>query len=173
MIPVISSLMPEQISKRVDMEIDRFIQGGIAADLAIKIALLDALFLCLDVVDISRRSGCSLQQAASAFFNVIVKLDLIWVREQVVSLPKIDMWESLARRSMREEFNKIVCILVVDVLNQAEINVEDKIGAWLLLNQKAIERYQGLLKSLSAEKKIDLEKITVLLEKLRNIRLDK
>ena len=73
---------------------------------------------------------------------------------------------------MREEFNKVVCFLVIDVLNQAEINVEDKIDAWLLSNQKAITKYQGLLKSISSEKEINLEKITVILEKLRNIRLE-
>lgn len=166
----ISTLMPESIRRRVDMEIDRFIQGGVAADLAIRVAQLDALFHCLDVIDIQRRSGCTLKEAASAFFNVIVKLDLFWVRQQVVSLPKVDIWESMARRSMRDEFNKVVCLLVLDVLGQSGKNVDDKIKAWASSNQKAIARYQALLKSIASETQVDLEKITVILEKLRSIR---
>lgn len=166
----ISTLMPEPFRRQVDMEIDRFIQGGVAADLAIRIAHLDALFHCLDVIDIQRRSGCTLQEAASAFFNVIVKLDLFWVRQQVLSLPKVDIWESMARRSMRDEYNKVVCLLVLDVLDQPGKNVDDKIKTWVSSNQKAIVRYQGLLKSIASETQINLEKIMVILEKLRSIR---
>ena len=162
----ISILLPDNEQKLIDAEVDRYIKGGISATLALKVAQLDSLFLCLNVVKVHRQTGASLQDVFRIMFYVIAELKLNWLRDKITRLPKEKLWESLARQSMRDEFHNTVCVLSIDVLNQSNSKIGEKLSAWFDLNNKAISRYRQLVKMITAEDGVELEKIAVVLNDL-------
>jgi glutamate dehydrogenase len=168
--PVVHSLLPEIEQNKIDQEVERLIDLGTPAGLALKIVMMDVLFLCLDVIQIHKISGHSREDVAKVYFNLMAELKLTWLRKQISLLPKETEWESRARKVMREFFKDASCLLTADVLKINEISITKKLDKWLESNQIAISRYEQLIKSMQAEKVIDLEKITVLLKGLGSIK---
>ena len=167
---VVHSLLPEVEQNTIDLEVERLISLGAPAGLDLKIALMDVLYLCLDVIQIHESSGHSMEEVGKVYFNLMAELNLTWLREQISLLPKETEWESRARKVMREVFRDASCLLTVDVLQMSKTSSSKKMKYWLETNQIMISRYEQLMKSIHTEKVIDLEKITVLLKGLRSIK---
>lgn len=166
---VITELLPEQEQEAIDKKIDELIQQGVSAGMALNIVLMDKLYHCLDVVLVQKKTSCVLQDAAKVYFSLIEKFDLAWVRQQILVLPRGTVWEALARRTMREEFNVVCSSLTIAVLNQQGRNIGEKLENWLSAYDTAIQRYLKLLAQVRLETDIDLEKITVLFKELRSV----
>jgi glutamate dehydrogenase len=108
---MLSSFMSEAGNQRIDEEVNRLIQQGVPAGLAVNIVNLDVLYLCLDVIWLNHKTSSSLKECAQVFFELMVELDLLWIAIKIASLPEKTVWESLARRTAREEFNSVCCSL--------------------------------------------------------------
>jgi glutamate dehydrogenase len=167
---VIHGLLPEVEQQAIDQEVERLIDLGAPAGLDLKIALMDVLFLCLDVIQIHKKSAHSMEDVAKIYFSLMTDLNLTWLRKQISLLPKETEWESRARKVMREVFKDASCLLTEDVLKITDVPLTKKLEQWFATNQTAISRYEQLIKSMHTEKEIDLEKITVLLKGLRSIK---
>jgi glutamate dehydrogenase len=161
--------MSEAGNQRIDEEVNRLIQQGVPAGLAVNIVNLDVLYLCLDVIWLNHKTSSSLKECAQVFFELMVELDLLWIAKKIASLPEKTVWESLARRTAREEFNSVCCSLSLASLQQPGANTVDKISNWLETFDKPIARYRKLLALVRTDDDISLEKITVLLKELRDI----
>ncbi|MFW5443741.1 MAG: NAD-glutamate dehydrogenase [Methylococcaceae bacterium] len=164
-----SSFMSEVGSQRIDEKVDAFIKAGVPAELAVKVVTLDVLYLCLDVIWLNKQTSSSLKDCAQVFFELMVKMDLLWLREKINSLPEKTVWESLARRTAREEFNSVCCGLSLTALQQEGNTMSDKIENWYETFAKPIARYRKLLSLVRSDDEIELEKIMVLLKELRDI----
>ncbi|MDQ7089515.1 MAG: NAD-glutamate dehydrogenase [Methylococcales bacterium] len=167
----IASFMTQTEQKWIDEQVDNFIHKGVAAEVAIEIVVLDVLYWCLDVVWLKKQTRSSLQDCAIAFFQIIDAFDLLWLRQQINDLPKNTVWESLARRTVKKEFNNVCCRLTIVVLQQSSLKVNDKLAACLKLSNTAITRYRKLVSLVKTDKDIELEKITVLLKELVEINM--
>ena len=96
------------------------------------------------------------------FFQAEV-LNLYWLYQQILVLPKESTWEALSRRSMIEEFNQVSCVLLQCVLAEEEHNITSKLEAWQKNNSATFERYMALVQTLQADDSVELEKIVVIL----------
>lgn len=165
-------LLPEVISgesnRRIDETVEGLIQQGIPAALALNIATMDMLYLCLDVIWLDKNTGSSLRQCAQVFFRLIESLELLWLREQINQLPESDMWQSLARRTCRQELDAVSCNLSLSALRQ-EDGISERVDDWFKEQRVMLERYRQLLKLIKTGPGIELEMITVLLKELQNI----
>ena len=106
---------------------------------------------------------------AQVFFELLRELDLLWLRDKISLLPNKTVWESLARRTAREEFNSVCSHLALTTLQGQKGGVKDKINSWLIKFEKSIARYRKLLAMVHTGDLIELEKITVLLKELRSL----
>ena len=161
--------MPEDGNKNIDNEVDAFIKDGVPASLALNVVTLDVMYLCLDVIWLNKQTSSSLKDCAQVFFELMVTLDLLWLREKISSLPEKTVWKSLARRTAREEFNSVCCSLSLTALQQQGATMSNKIENWFTSFDKPIARYRKLLALVHSDDEIELEKIMVLLKELREI----
>ncbi|NOQ35337.1 MAG: NAD-glutamate dehydrogenase, partial [Methylococcaceae bacterium] len=166
---LVSTFMTTSGQQWIDGQVESFIHKGVAAEVAVNIVILDILYWCLDIVWLKKQTTSGLQDCAIAFFQIIDEFDLLWLRQQINALPKNTVWESLARRTVRTEFNSVCCNLTIAVLQQSPLKVVDKLNNCLQASSKTISRYRKLIGLIKADNEIELEKITVLLKELAEI----
>lgn len=162
-------VMPEASNRRIDETVDRFMQQGVPASLALDIATLDMLYLCLDVIWLGKNTDRTLRECAQVFFELMESLELLWLREQINQLPEKSVWQALARRTSREEFNAVSCALSLSVLRHPGANMSEKLNGWFAAYEVNIGRYRKLLVMVKSDTSIELEKVTVLLKELQDI----
>ena len=159
----LSGLVTEAEQKMLDQAVDELINSGVSAPLALKIAQSDALFACLNAIKVQKKSKYSLAEVTKGLFFQAHALNLDWLLQQILELPKESDWEALSRRAMIEEFNQISCVLLQSVLDEEEHGISSKLEAWQEKNSVAFERYMALVHSAQADDSVQLEKIVVIL----------
>lgn len=162
------SLISEEANRLIEKQVNIYIKQNVPADLAYSVVTLDVLYLCLDVIWLHKQISISLKSCAQIFFNLMVTLDLFWLREKIAKLPEQTVWKSLARRTAREEFNLVCRSLSLSALQQQGTTMPEKIENWSVSFDKPIARYRKLLLLVRSDDELELEKITVLLKQLRD-----
>ncbi len=165
----LSDFVLEPENKDIYNKVSDLVNKGVSENLAFNIGTLDLLYLCLDVIWLNKKTNYSLQDCSKVFFALMHNLDLLWLRDKIKSLPDTTVWESLARRSAREEFNSVCSHLSLATLQEESEGMEEKVDNWLLKSDKSIIRYKKLLALVHSGELIELEKITVLLKELREL----
>ena len=158
-----SSCVGEQEQKQLDTDVDTLIQQGVSAALALKIAQSDILLACLNAVKVHKQFQYALGDVSQVLFKLRNQLNLNWLRNQILQLPKESSWEALSRRTMIHEHNQVCCVLLQSILAENEQGIGAKIDAWQAKNSLAFERYMTLLQSAEADDGVQLEKIVVIL----------
>ena len=127
---VILKLLPPVEHNAVCEQIENLIGGKVPRIVAIKIACLNGLFSCLDVIAVSRTSNRSAMEIAKVFFVVDQKLQLSCLRSQISSLPRDDYWESLARTAVRDDFHNASRALLYKVIQSKGRSPKQMIDGW-------------------------------------------
>lgn len=159
----LGSLVTKAEQLQIDKQVDDLINAGVSANLALKIAQSDALSACLNAIRVSQKSHCSLADVTKGLFHQVSALNLDWLRQQILLLPKETTWEALSRRAMIDEYNQLSCVLLQSALSEEGYSVIEKLEAWQLKNAMSLERYMALIKSAKADDSVQLEKIVVIL----------
>jgi len=165
----LSQLVTKKEQKHIDSAADKLLRAGVSANLAVKVAQMDVLFSCLNAVKVHKKSKYSLQDMTHSLFYQSSKLNLDWVREQIILLPKESSWEALSRRSMLDEYHQICCVLLQSVFKEEGLTGEEKIVGWTERNHLAFERYLELIHSAESDDSVQLEKIVVILGAIWNL----
>ncbi|MDC9728715.1 MAG: NAD-glutamate dehydrogenase [Methyloprofundus sp.] len=159
----LNRLVTEHEQKQIDKVTDDLLNEGVSADLALKIAQIDVLFSCLNAVKVHEKSKYSLQDMTAGLFYQASHLNLGWVLQQILLLPKENSWEALSRRAMLDEYHQVSCVLLKSVFREEGSKLEDKLNAWQEKYAVEIERYSNLVNSASSDDDIQLDKIVVIL----------
>jgi NAD-specific glutamate dehydrogenase len=164
-----NSFLLESDNERIKEKVSAFIKKGVPEVIAFNVVILDMMCLCLDVVWLHKQTKSELQGCASVFFLLMHELDLLWLRNKINLLPDKTVWESLARRTIREEFNSVCRHLSLAALQDKDSAIINKVDSWLAKSKTPIARYRKLLAIVHPDDEIELEKITVLIKELRGL----
>ena len=101
------------------------------------------------------------------------QLELSWLRQQLMDLPRTDYWETMARGALRDEFFREHAALTAAVLDHlgagelpsARATVED----WLLSNAVAADRCRQTFADIKASGIQDLARISVAVRSLSQL----
>lgn len=163
LIEELSGFLMAHEQKQIDKTVDELIQGGVGAPLALKVAQSDALLACLNAVKVHKQSQHSLAEVTKVLFLLANVLNLSWLRNQIIQLPKETTWEALSRRAILDEYNQISGVLLKSVLAEEPHSTRAKLKSWQAKNLVAYERYIALIDSAGTDNDIQLEKIVVIL----------
>ncbi|MEZ5525625.1 MAG: NAD-glutamate dehydrogenase [Pseudomonadales bacterium] len=127
-----------------------FKEAGVPAALAKQVASTDELYFALNMVDVSNRTGHSVEQVAGVFFNLISHLDLHRFRQAVSRIDVVNIWHSKVRDVFRDDVDRQLCILTESVLQfeGAPDKPADKVSYWLEAQSKQLARWQEIQKAL-------------------------
>ncbi len=145
------------------------IKAGISKELALQVAGIDSMITTLDLTEIAEQTGIEVLRAAKIYYSLSAELELYWLKEQIQSLPRKDIWQRKARNGLREELHAALRTLTQEVLETtADMkNAERRISAWLAHSQAGVEHWHGLVADIRASGKIDLAMLSVAMREIR------
>ena len=137
--------------------------AGVEAALAQSLTALEFIFPVLDLVDLAQHASTGLEQAAQAYFEIDVELDLTGWRARINQLPTDTLWQTQARASARDDVYSIASQITRGLLSRHEAFPD-----WRSQHNPLIERLRHLLADISTQG-VDLAPVSVALRELRHL----
>jgi glutamate dehydrogenase len=144
---------------------------GVPEPLATKLAAMPALFSALDVTDVARATGREREQVAAVYFALGQRLQLNWLRDRILRLPRDNRWQALARAALRDDLYAVRASLTAEVLQAdgASADSAELIRRWLAHTEPAISRCLAVLHDVAADDRTDLTTLSVALREVRGL----
>ncbi|HET6751951.1 MAG TPA: NAD-glutamate dehydrogenase domain-containing protein, partial [Actinomycetes bacterium] len=158
-------------SEALDRMAERFTAQGVPADLANRVASLDALFSGLNVIEVATTCGETVEAVAAVYFALGYRLDLHWLRDQITKLPSETHWQALAQGALRDDLYSEQRELTAEVLRPGleDRDAEALIEAWVRENSASVARATALLDDLREAETLDIAMLSVALREIRNL----
>ena len=114
--------------------------AGVPTALAQRVAHLEALVPALDIVEIAAAAELDVVAVADVYFSLGARLELQWLRDRIVALPRETRWEAMARAALRDDVYSEQAALTAEVLQPGRDAGAAAGGDWLAENAGAVER---------------------------------
>jgi glutamate dehydrogenase len=149
---------------------DELREAGVPEEIAAHVASLGTLFSAFDIVEVASETGLDVEPVAAVHFCVGSKLELHWIRDRIVELPRGDRWGALARAALRDDLYSLHRTLTSEVLQDgvAADEVAERVAAWVDGNPAA-ERYLATLADVRLGRLYDLTTLPVVVREVRNL----
>jgi glutamate dehydrogenase len=158
-------------SEALNAMAERFIAEGVPADLANRVASLDALFSGLNVIEVASTCGETVEAVAAVYFSLGYRLDLHWLRDQIANLPSETHWQALAQGALRDDLYSEQRELTAEVLRPGleDRDADALIEAWMRENAASVARATAMLDDLREAETLDIAMLSVALREIRNL----
>jgi glutamate dehydrogenase len=141
----------------------RLTEAGVPAQTAAQVVAQGALFSTFDIVEVAGMTGHPIEAVAALHFQLGGDLELHWLRDQIVALPRATRWQAMARAALRDDLFSLHAELTADVLRAGGID------EWLSANAAAAERAREILGEIRSGSTFDLTTLPVALREVRNL----
>ena len=147
------------------------VAAGVPAHLAHRVAALPSLLAVFDIVEVSRITDRSPETVMAIHFGVGSRLQLNWLRDRIIDLPRANRWQTLARSALRDDLFSLHRALTHDVLEAGGPNIDGEaaIQSWWHRNAAAVERCLGMIADVRASRSYDTTTLPVALREVRNL----
>lgn len=136
---------------------NRFIQEGLPKEIAKRIATYRAIYTSLNIIEVATKNNFDLVKTAKVYFTAGERINLLWFRDQIASDGREGHWNTLARLTLRDEFDIAQRALTVAIINsdKKETSPVKLIEQWMTHNSRALDRWDRLLSMLHSSNDID------------------
>jgi glutamate dehydrogenase len=153
-----------------ESERGRLHEAGAPAELAKRIASLDALNAALDIVELAKSRRASITGTARAYFELGMGIGIDWLREQVERLPVEGSWQAVARTELRDGVLQAHRRILSDILAKRRGgNAAKRVAAWLRTGSKDLAHWQRTLAEMRGAGSADFATLSVGLESVRKL----
>jgi len=92
------------------------------------------------------------RRAAGIHFGLDRRLELAWLRDRILELPRVDIWQTLARSALRDELYKTHRALTTAVLKASSPSIDGDaaMNKWFEASGATVGRYLGMLRDIRA-----------------------
>ena len=145
-------------------------QAGVPSALALRVATLGTMFATFDIVEVAEEAGLDVEQVAAVHFQLGERLELHWLRDRIVALPRDDRWRALARAALRDDVYGLHRALTAAVLREAPPagSASERVEAWVEANP-ASERCLQTLAEIRVGRVFDTTTLPVAVREVRNL----
>jgi glutamate dehydrogenase len=147
------------------------VAGGVPAPLAERVSQLEALVPTLEILEIAAAAGVEVASAAEVYFALGSRLELHWLRDRIVELPRETRWEAMARAALRDDVYAEQAALTAEVLRAGPDgpSASARVESWLSQNAGAVGRCLQVLSDIRAAATPDLARLSVGVREIRNL----
>ena len=105
------------------------------------------------------------------YFRVGARLELNWLRDRIIELPRTNRWQALARAALRDDLYSLHRALTQEVLDTAgpRAHADEAIDSWIEQNQAAVKRAGGMVADIKGSRTYDMTTLPVALREVRNL----
>jgi glutamate dehydrogenase len=147
-----------------------YMDAGVPAEIAYKIASTDAIFHALNIVDACLKNKVDFLRVAQTYFAVVDRLDLLWFRNLIDTYPNDTHWMILAKSAYKGDLDWIqreltLSVFVMEASNTGKTSLND----WVELHKSTIERWEALVTRLKGVESREFAMLSVAIRELSDI----
>jgi glutamate dehydrogenase len=171
LIGVFPSLLTATGASALQENIDRLVEQQVPEDLAETVSLLPQMLSTLDIVEVANLPDMSLQQVAEVYYMLGEELELPWLHNQIIHLPRANRWQVLSRAALRDDLYHQHRLLTRDVLLQTASSEKTaaRVEQWMAKNSDSIARCRQVLNDLKNSGKADFAMLPVAMREIRGM----
>ncbi len=171
----LAEAMPEVLQgvdrEAYDERLDQLESAGVPREVAARSAAMPYLQTVFDIVEASKSTHRKQEMVMQVHFLLGAQLDLNWLRDRIIELPRANRWQALARASLRDELFTLHRALTQEVLQVAgrTSDPQDAIDKWHERNEASIERALSMVADVRASRTYDTTTLPVALREVRSL----
>jgi len=150
---------------------ESYASSGLSEDLALRAAGLGPSLAALDIVVVAADADEPVSAVAGVHFNVAEFLDLTWLRERILTLPRDTQWETLARLTLRGDLytdHRALTSRVV-AMGKTALNPKQRVEHWMAQNPGPVGYYRRTIADIRASAIGDLTTLLVASREVRSL----
>ncbi len=149
----------------------RLLKGGIPKEIARPVSWYEELNASLDIVSVALDLHLDVVEVAQVYFALGKALQLHWLRQQIVDLPRNNRWQTLARSALRDDLFTQERLLSAQVLqhNSTAKQGRARVEAWIRDNQAVVDRCRQVLGDLQSSGQPDFAMLSVAMGEIRSL----
>lgn len=144
-----------------------YLSWGISDSLAHELTITRPLFSVFDLIDVADKLKEDVIEVAEVYFSIGERLDISWIRSQVIAYPTETIWESLSREAIRDDLDAEQRALTEHILKTIPSN--QKVEDWMLKHEKLMMHWQKLVASLKSSTALNYTMFFVATRTLRDL----
>ncbi len=153
-----------------EQQLDELLRTGMPQTLAERVAAMIMSIAALDVVEVAAERGVDPAVVAGVHFEMADRLDLVWLRECILRLPRDSQWSSLARLTLRGDLYIDHRSLTAQAVGTAvDSSAPDLVTGWLDANRSAADHYLRTIAEIRAAGPADVTTLLVAAREVRNL----
>lgn len=145
---------------------------GVSAELAYELALTRSLFSAFDLIEASFVLGKSIKHTAVIYYKIGERLEIDWLRTQVIMHTTETRWDGLSREAIRDDLDKTQRS-ITEVLIKNHYHIKSKeidiIDAWLGTRQASLSRWQEVVANFKASTTLNYTMFFVAIRQLMDL----
>ncbi|MEP7243771.1 MAG: NAD-glutamate dehydrogenase domain-containing protein, partial [Gammaproteobacteria bacterium] len=146
------------------------VDAGVPAELAVRVASLDAHNASLDIVELATKHKARVVEVARLYFEVGARIGLDWLREQVERLPVDGPWQAVARTGLRDAALRIHRRLAEQALARDDRGTAQvRVNTWVESMGEELKHWQRTLADMRTAGAADFATLTVGVETVRKL----
>jgi glutamate dehydrogenase len=144
---------------------------GVPEDLAVRVAILPPAYQALNIVETAKRDGVDPIEVARVHFALGERLGLSALVARILSLPREDRWQTMARAALRDDLHAVHAQLTAQVLAETSDDqpVPVRVADWEEEDSVVVSRAVGTLDEICADDQADLARLSVGLRVVRTL----
>jgi glutamate dehydrogenase len=153
--------------------IARYTDAGVPPALARRVVSLVPLLSAFDIAEIVTATTQPAGNVALAYFELVNRLELLWLNQQISLLPAETHWQGLARDALRDDLAGVAADLTAGVFRHCAAGAApscatmDLLEEWASRRQLQLKRYAQVLGELKSGDTLDMPMVSVALRELK------
>jgi glutamate dehydrogenase len=154
-----------------DQRLEELKSAGVPEELAARSAAMPSMIAVFDIVEAAHATDHDQDMVMRVYFRLGSRLELNWLRDRIIDLPRANRWQALARASLRDELYGLHRAITQEVLQVAggDSDADGAIDAWHQRNEQVVERALGMIGDVRASRTYDTTTLPVALREVRNL----
>lgn len=155
-----------------EAQVMQYREAGINEEQAHRFATVDAIYPCLDMIEIASDQGVDLAEIAGVYFKLGYSLDLFWLRDRIQDLPRGNYWQRKARMALRYDLYIELRTITKQIVQHGRPSqsVETCLVDWMEAATVPISHFRTLLTEIrSSGSANDLAVLSVVMREIRTL----
>ncbi len=166
--------MPDYLVGTDQMTYQTTLQGlldcGMERPLAERIAAMEPSLAALDIVDVANECDVEPGVVAGVHFAIADELELNWLRDRILALPRDSQLASLARLTLRGDLYADHRALTTQAVSRQDgTDPQELVQQWARSNHNAVDHFSKTLAEIRASGPADLTMLLVSAREVRNL----
>ena len=154
--------LTSQHSEPLKKQIDILVKQDVPVKIAHRIVHFIPLSTSLDIIEITKETGRSVDFVARVYFDIGARIELIWIREKVAFLPVENHWHSLAKSRLSDDIHSHQFNIVRDIVREASTDDADRTTSeWMEANTHDCRILASLIADMKSLNVIDFATLSV------------